>query len=453
VPYGGKELSISSYDITLGASIFVHTGYHGALLSSPPPGIKYHIHGPKICYQSYYSREKDFSPFEHFCVGEYHYYDGRHSLIHSAHYPIINKDIPWLVDTDSIMVYLLYGSYSYFPDLLEWRKSNNTKKLIIERINRMLELYSSSECLAVLFRTQSVLDFNLKQCLTMLPSSLNDNVENIFKKSVVCYPARKPMLSQSNMRKRNATKVKRILFGCRSFEDKGGHLVLRLFEELLNRRDVDLYYIGPIPGEARARYKSLLSKMHYTESMPQDKFHDVLKQSHLFIYPTRYESPGNVFLEALACGLPIITSSGPGMESIEEIVFNGKGGILIKKNSVESDIDYAQLKKAVHSIIEDDNTRMQMSEHNLSLVMDGSFSISHRNKTLLPYYRQALRKPALYSVNNIRKSIPDSYIDSSIHLFVRSEEWYVEILNDFLENNYTPLQKRFLVPPVDLNDK
>ena len=46
----------------------------------------------------------------------------------------------------------------------------------------------------------------------------------------------------------------------------------------------------------------------------------------VFVLPSRYDASANTVLEAMACGLPVITSSGNGAK---EFIEEGKGGFVL----------------------------------------------------------------------------------------------------------------------------
>lgn len=59
-----------------------------------------------------------------------------------------------------------------------------------------------------------------------------------------------------------------------------------------------------------------------------------LSRAHIFAAPSHYEGgPGFVYLEAMACGLPVVACSGSG---IDEIVISGENGFLIPRGDIKA---------------------------------------------------------------------------------------------------------------------
>jgi glycosyltransferase involved in cell wall biosynthesis len=86
-----------------------------------------------------------------------------------------------------------------------------------------------------------------------------------------------------------------------------------------------------------------------TEHMPME-----LSKAHLFAAPSHYEGgPGFVYLEAMACGLPVVACSGSG---VSEIVDQGVNGMLVPPR------DSGSLAAAMHGILTNPDTLARMSE-------------------------------------------------------------------------------------------
>lgn len=77
-----------------------------------------------------------------------------------------------------------------------------------------------------------------------------------------------------------------------------------------------------------------------------------LSKAHLFAAPSYYEGgPGFVYLEAMACELPVIGCSGSG---VEEIIEDGVNGYLVKPRNVQS------LTEALRKILNDESKMKEM---------------------------------------------------------------------------------------------
>lgn len=86
----------------------------------------------------------------------------------------------------------------------------------------------------------------------------------------------------------------------------------------------------------------------------------ILSQAHLFVAPSYYEGgPGFVYLEAMACGLPVIGCCGSG---IDEVVTSGFNGLLVAPK------DSVALQKALRMLLSDETLRATMGNKALEYV-------------------------------------------------------------------------------------
>lgn len=116
-----------------------------------------------------------------------------------------------------------------------------------------------------------------------------------------------------------------------------------------------------------------IEKIAFKGRLPHLEIPKYLNASDVFIFPTKAEGSSNAIAEAMACGLPIITSNIP------EVVFQiGKGNaIFIDPN------DDVELKRAIQKLIEDKNLRKQLSEKSLQIAKDRT--IENRAKQILKW--------------------------------------------------------------------
>ena len=100
-------------------------------------------------------------------------------------------------------------------------------------------------------------------------------------------------------------------------ERKGFHRVIDVLPQLLQRVP-DLQYLvigGPGPAcDMSAQLHDQVARLGLTRqvrflgALPPDALPAVLSAADVFVLATRYEGWANVFLEAMACGLPVVTT-------------------------------------------------------------------------------------------------------------------------------------------------
>ena len=104
-------------------------------------------------------------------------------------------------------------------------------------------------------------------------------------------------------------------------ERKGFHRVIDCLPTL-SVQGVDAHLIvvgGPSPEgdwsdklRNQVREAGLDKRVHFTGPVPAQQLHRVLSAADVFVLATRNEGWANVFLEAMACGLPIVTTDVGG---------------------------------------------------------------------------------------------------------------------------------------------
>lgn len=104
--------------------------------------------------------------------------------------------------------------------------------------------------------------------------------------------------------------------------------------------------------QTRARAAGAPELLEFTGFVPSDELPSVLCQAHVFAAPSRYEGgPGFAWLEAMACGLPVIACSGSG---VAEVVAEGDTGLLVPPS------DPTALAGALRSLLLDTPRRTLM---------------------------------------------------------------------------------------------
>jgi len=158
-----------------------------------------------------------------------------------------------------------------------------------------------------------------------------------------------------------------ILFVGRLIERKGAIYALSAFRDFSKKHPNARLIIageGPMKEEYEkfVRKNNLSEKVVFLGIVNHNEIARIYQKSHLFLLPSLNEALGNVMQEALASGLPIITTDTGASELMSE-----NGFIIRKKNS--QDI-YDSLEK----IINDENLRQEMSGKSRKLAEEMSWS-------------------------------------------------------------------------------
>lgn len=154
-----------------------------------------------------------------------------------------------------------------------------------------------------------------------------------------------------------------------------GHFVERkgigiLSDALKDINDVYSAFIGK--GEIQPDCDNILHK----GTVPHDKVYMYLNTADVFVLPTLAEGCCNAILEALACGLPVISSDLP----FNYDVLDGTCSILINPKSK------SEIAKAIIRVKENADLREKLSEG--ALLKASKFSLSRRADAILAFIRQ-----------------------------------------------------------------
>jgi glycosyltransferase involved in cell wall biosynthesis len=126
---------------------------------------------------------------------------------------------------------------------------------------------------------------------------------------------------------RREGKPLRILFVGKDWRRKGGDLVLDACNRLVSAgTDVQLDIVGiehPPPLPPFARSHGLLNKR---SEVGRERITELFRSADIFFVPSRAENYGLVFCEALAFGVPVVSTAVGG---IPTIVRNGQNGYLL----------------------------------------------------------------------------------------------------------------------------
>lgn len=111
-----------------------------------------------------------------------------------------------------------------------------------------------------------------------------------------------------------------------------------------------------------------------------DELLDIYSQADVFTMPSLVEALGVAFLEAMACGLPVVGTSVGG---IPEIIKHGENGLLVEPGNAQ------QLAQALIQVLKDDNLRKQLIAGGLDTA--SQFSVDRMMNCTYNAYKSAIK--------------------------------------------------------------
>lgn len=155
----------------------------------------------------------------------------------------------------------------------------------------------------------------------------------------------------------------RLLYVGRLLGWKGVHLAIQSFAEIrLELPDASFTIVGRGRDERWIRNiaarHGVLNSIDWIPWLPKGELQSVYERHNLFVFPSLHDSSGNVVLEALSCGLPVICLDvgGPPL-----IAGQGCGAIVSTKNKTERAVVHA-IAEEILSIASSEETWQRCSD-------------------------------------------------------------------------------------------
>ena len=126
-------------------------------------------------------------------------------------------------------------------------------------------------------------------------------------------------------------KLFRVMFAGQVGTRKGVHYLLQAWQELsLPESELLLVGVNQMPNDWLSKYRD---RVRLTGSVPHSSLNAYYSSANVFVFPSLVEGFGLVLLEAMACGIPIITTPNTGGP---DIIIDGIEGFIIPIRDVEA---------------------------------------------------------------------------------------------------------------------
>jgi len=142
----------------------------------------------------------------------------------------------------------------------------------------------------------------------------------------------------------------------RLYEQKGYFDLIEAFSRLEMDRPVKLVILGE--GELRGQLEDFIASKGLQNDIWMPGFVEnpwaCMRDADVFVLSSHWEGFGNVIVEAMACGTPVVVTDcdyGP-----REIINNGEDGILVPVG------DVARLADEIDALLSDENERLRLGE-------------------------------------------------------------------------------------------
>ncbi|MCR9254156.1 MAG: glycosyltransferase family 1 protein [bacterium] len=162
-----------------------------------------------------------------------------------------------------------------------------------------------------------------------------------------------PLKANGSFRKDYNLEGKRvILFVSRLVKEKETDTVVAVYNMFKETRD-DVQFVITGDGPDKENMEAAMPDAIFTGKQTGDTLAEIYASSDVFIFPSVTETFGNVVLESLASGTPVVAAKAGGPVNIVE---NGKSGFLVTPKEQQEFYD------RINEILEDDELRGRMSK-------------------------------------------------------------------------------------------
>jgi teichuronic acid biosynthesis glycosyltransferase TuaC len=171
---------------------------------------------------------------------------------------------------------------------------------------------------------------------------------------------------------------------------KGHELVLRAIRQLeTSFPQLHCRIIGEGPDrsrfEALSRELGIAQRVQFEGRKSRAEVADAMRSCSVFVLPSRYEGLGCVYLEAMACGKPVVVCRGQG---IEEIIEHGENGWLILNWLTPAD-GLDELAQGLSTLLQSPELCSRLGASARETILNG-LTLSHQAQRLAQIYGEAI---------------------------------------------------------------
>jgi glycosyltransferase involved in cell wall biosynthesis len=130
-----------------------------------------------------------------------------------------------------------------------------------------------------------------------------------------------------------------VLFASRLVWEKNLRVIIELYNKVQDE-SININFIIVGSGVAHEEMREKMPKALFLGNLSQAELNDVYNEADIFLFPSVTETFGNVVLEAMACGLPVVGANGG---SNPDIIRDGQDGFLVSELALDeyiTAIDY-----------------------------------------------------------------------------------------------------------------
>ncbi len=168
----------------------------------------------------------------------------------------------------------------------------------------------------------------------------------------------------NTLKKKYGLKEKVVIAVGQFIPRKGFDILLDIWGHV-NLKDTTLLIVGG--GPDKKMYEKMIKELQLQnvilkDFMPKAKLFELYRISDLFVFPTRYDIWGLTLGEAMACGLPVISS--PNAAAAHDLVHDGENGYI---ESLESHVGWA---RRIEEIVGDESKNKEFGRNSCEIIAE-----------------------------------------------------------------------------------